>query len=77
MRSINRVMKGVVSIVGAVIGLVVVADVIDSETYDPDDADDTGVISEDSIAGTVVSYIVPLLALAVLASGVAFYRLKR
>ena len=77
MRSINRVMKGVVSIVGAVIGLVVVADVIDSETYDPEDTDDTGVISEDSIAGTVVSYIVPLLALAVLASGLAFYRLKR
>lgn len=75
MRSVNRVMKGVVSIVGAVIGLVVVADVIESETYDPAE-NETGVISEDSITGTVVNYIVPLLALAVLASGVTMYRLR-
>lgn len=69
-------MKGVVAVVGSVIGLVIVNDVIQEETYDPADTEDTGVISEDSIAGTVVNYIVPLLALAVLASAVTYWRLR-
>lgn len=69
-------MKGVVAVVGSVIGLVIVNDVIQEETYDPADTEDTGVISEDSIAGTVVGYIVPLLALAVLASAVTYWRLR-
>lgn len=74
--SLNKVMKGVIGVVGAVIGLVIVNDVISEETYDPEDTDDEGVISEDSIAGTVVNYIVPILALVVLASAVTFWRLR-
>lgn len=76
MVNINNAMKGVLTVVGSVIGLVVIADVISEETYDPADTEDTGTISEDSIAGTVISYIVPLIALAVLSTAVGLWRFR-
>ena len=72
----DKLFKGTIMVVGAVIGLVIIADVISEETYDPEDADDEGTISEDSIAGTIVNYIVPLLALALLSGAVAVWRLR-
>lgn len=62
-RQMDKVMKGVIGVVGGVIGLVVVADVIDSESE-----------NFDGIAQTVVDYIVPLLALALIAGAVTLWR---
>ena len=72
----DKLFKGTIMVVGAVIGLVIIADVISEETYDPEDTEDEGTISEDSIAGTIVNYIVPLLALALLSGAVAVWRLR-
>ena len=59
----DKVMRGVLGVVGGVIGLVIVADVIDQESE-----------SFDGIAETVVDYIVPLLALALIAGAVGLWR---
>ena len=63
MATMNRIMNGVIAVVGGVIGLVIVAEVIDSESA-----------SFDGIAGTVVDYIVPLLALSLIAGAVSLWR---
>lgn len=63
MNSIDSVMKGVIGVVGGVIGLVIVADVIDTESA-----------NFDGIAETVVDYIVPLLALSLIAGAVTMWR---
>lgn len=60
----DRVMKGVIGVVGGVIGLVIIQEVIDDE------------FTGDGLADTVVSYIVPLLALALLAGAVSVWRFR-
>jgi len=57
-------MKGVIGVVGGVIGLVIIQEVIDDE------------FTGDGLADTVVSYIVPLLALALLAGAVSVWRFR-
>ena len=65
MSQLDNVMRGVIGVVGGVIGLVIVADVIDTEGE-----------SFEGIAATVVDYIVPLLALALIAGAVSMWRFR-
>lgn len=65
MTQLNQVMRGVMGVVGGVIGLVIVADVIETESA-----------AFDGIADTVVSYIVPLLALSLIAGAVSMWRFR-
>lgn len=59
----NKVMKGVIGVVGGVIGLVIVSEVITEETE-----------AFDGLAETVVTYIPPLLALALIAGAVGMWQ---
>lgn len=63
MAVMNKVMKGVLAAAGGIVGLVIVADVIDTES-----ANFSG------ISQTVLDYFVPLLALGLLASIVAIWK---
>ena len=69
MATMNQVMTGVIGVVGGVIGLVIVAEVISEETGGTDDP-----IGEGDLALTVLDYLVPLLALGLIAGAVALYR---
>jgi len=63
MATMDKIMQGVIGVVGGVIGLVIVANVISSESG-----------SFDGIASTVVDYIVPLLALSLVAGAVGLWQ---
>ena len=65
MATMNQVMSGVIGVVGGVIGLVIIADVIDQEAE-----------AFEGIAETVVNYIVPLLALSLIAGAVGLFRFR-
>jgi len=69
----QRLMKGVLAVVGGVIGLAIIHEIIEDET---DDTDGEEGIFYDTLAGTVLTYVVPLLALALLAGAVTLYRFR-
>lgn len=67
----DKIMKGVIGVVGGVIGLVIVSQVISDNTgtgelFGPD--------GSFPLASTVLNYLVPLLALSLVAGGVALWQ---
>lgn len=68
MTSMRKIMQGVMGVVGGVIGLVIVADVVDQNTG-TDEAFEDG-----DLETTVVEYIVPLLALGLIAGAVTIWK---
>ena len=71
MATMNKIMTGVLSVVGGVIGLVIVSEVISDnsdtgEVFDPE--------GEYTLAATVLNYLVPLLALSLIAGAVTLWR---
>ena len=68
MANMKSIMNGVMGVVGGVIGLVIVADVISQNTG----TDEAFVSGE--LETTVVNYIVPLLALGLIASAVTMWK---
>ena len=70
---IKSVFGSVMGVVGGVIGLVIVADVVSQETYDPA-LNETGSFEQGTLEATTVNYLVPLLALGLLASAVTAYK---
>lgn len=63
MASMNNIMQGVIGVVGGVIGLVIIQDVVDSESG-----------SFSGLSETIVDYIVPLLALGLIAGAVTMWK---
>lgn len=66
--SMKKVMNGVLGVVGGVIGLVIVQQIITDNTG-TDEA-----FGDGDLETTVLNYIVPLLALGLLASAVGMWR---
>jgi len=64
----NKVGKGVLTVVGGVIGLVIISEIIGEETGTD------GAFDELGLTETIVGYITPLLALGLLAGTVGIWR---
>lgn len=71
-KKMQQAMAGVAAIVGGIIGLVIVADVVSEETYNPDN-NETGTFEEGELETTVLEYLVPLLMLAFLATALTVW----
>lgn len=73
MKTTNQILTGVAATAGGVIGLAIIGDIVGTETYDPA-LNETGTFETGTISASVLNYIVPLLALGLLASAVTVYR---
>jgi len=72
-KPIKTIVAGIVGTVGGVIGLVIVGDIVGSETYNPAN-NETGTFEQGQVETTVLQYLIPLLALSLVGTAIGIWK---